>query len=124
MRTTAPSFFIGWDVGAWNCDKNRKTRDAIVILDEQLAIVGEPWHGNLRKAIAGAATTVDWFNALFRNCKSVFPSGHPRVTMAIDTPLGISEDFVALVTRQGFVEPNETSGLNSYHFSPHRTPPV
>jgi hypothetical protein len=27
------SFFIGWDVGGWNCDKNRESRDALVILD-------------------------------------------------------------------------------------------
>jgi hypothetical protein len=33
------SFSIGWDVGAWNYDKNSKSRDAIVILDETLAIV-------------------------------------------------------------------------------------
>lgn len=116
MQSTAPSFFIGWDVGAWNCDKNRKSRDAIVILDEQLAIVGEPWHGNLRKAIAGAATTVDWLKALFKNCKSEFPNRPPRVTMAIDTPLGFSEEFVALVTGKGCVEPHETFGLNRYLF--------
>ena len=29
----APAFFIGWDVGGWNCDKNGESRDAIVILD-------------------------------------------------------------------------------------------
>lgn len=26
--------FIGWDVGAWDCDKNSNSRDAILILDE------------------------------------------------------------------------------------------
>ncbi len=49
MKLATPSsYFVGWDVGAWNCDKNGTSRDAIVILDEQRVIVGEPWRGNLR----------------------------------------------------------------------------
>jgi len=51
------SFFIGWDVGGWNCDKNAKSRDAIVIFDEDLHIVGAPWRGNLRQAINAATTS-------------------------------------------------------------------
>ena len=29
-------FSIGWDVGGWNCDKNQRSRDAIVILNPDL----------------------------------------------------------------------------------------
>ena len=47
----APSFYIGWDVGGWNCEKNGKSRDAIVILDAALQIVGKPWRGNLRTTL-------------------------------------------------------------------------
>ena len=39
----AKQFFIGWDVGGWNCDRNRSSRDAIVILDTERRIVGTPW---------------------------------------------------------------------------------
>lgn len=112
----SPSFFIGWDVGGWNCDKNGKSRDAIVILDDTMAIVGQPWRGNLRECIAAATTTSDWLNALFAKCKAELPAGVVAVTMAIDTPLGLSDEFVALIARQGCVEPNETSGLNRYLF--------
>ena len=29
MSAAAPAeYFIGWDVGGWNCDKNAKSRDA------------------------------------------------------------------------------------------------
>lgn len=42
LNTASSSFFIGWDVGGWNCDKNGTSRDAIVILDDTLAIVGQP----------------------------------------------------------------------------------
>ena len=52
----SPASFIGWDVGGWNCDKNGKSRDAVVILDDTLTIVGQPWRGNLRNCIATATT--------------------------------------------------------------------
>lgn len=115
-QSAAQSFFIGWDVGGWNCDKNGKSRDAIVILDDKLAMVGQPWRGNLRECIATATTTSDWLKALFAKCKAELPTRAVAVTMAIDTPLGFSDGFVGLITRKGCVEPNETSGLNRYLF--------
>jgi len=118
MKATAASrsFSIGWDVGGWNCDRNGKSRDAIVILDNSMAMVGQPWRGNLRECIATATTTSDWLKALFAKCKAELSAGAVAVTMAIDTPLGFSDEFVALITWQGCVEPNETSGLNRYLF--------
>ena len=110
------AFSIGWDVGGWNCDKNGKSRDAIVILDDNLAIVGQPWRGNLRECITAATTTSDWLNALFAKCKVELPAGARAVTMAIDAPLGFSDEFVRLITWQGFAEPDATSGLNRYLF--------
>lgn len=117
MKPAAPqSFFIGWDVGGWNCDGNRKSRDAIVILDDTLAIVGEPWRGNLRESIAMATTTSDWLKALFAKCEAEPPEGTVTATMAIDAPLGFSDEFVDLITQQGYVEPDEASGQNRYLF--------
>ena len=115
-NAASPSYFIGWDVGAWNCDKNGKSRDAIVILDESLTIVGQPWRGNLRKSIATATTTNDWLNALFAKCEAEHPERSGRVTMAIDTPLGFPNEFIDLITRQRHAEPDETSGRNCYLF--------
>lgn len=109
-----PTFSIGWDVGAWNCDKNSKSRDAIVILDSMRAMVGQPWRGNLRECIAAANTTGDWLGALFAKCEANYPAGTAAVTMAIDTPLGFPDAFVGLITGRGPVEPHATSGLNSY----------
>ena len=59
MRDAEPftMFFVGWDVGGWNCDGNNKSRDAIVILDETRAIVGKPWRRNLRTQINAADST-------------------------------------------------------------------
>ena len=110
------SLSVGWDVGGWNCDKNSKSRDAIVILDDNLTIVGKPWRGSLRECINTASTTGDWLKALLAKCKSELPNQPLQVTMAIDTPLGFSEEFVALITGHGCVEPDETSGKNRYLF--------
>jgi hypothetical protein len=110
------SFFIGWDVGGWNCDKNALSRDAIVILDSTLTIVGKPWRGNLRECIARTSTTGDWVKAMFAKCFAAAPEPSVSVTMAIDTPLGFPEAFVRLVTHVGWSEPDATSGMNRYLF--------
>ena len=115
-KASRPSFFIGWDVGGWNCDDNPRSRDAIVILDDELAIVGKPWRGNLRKCIVDSITTSDWLTALFGKCEAQYPELPPSITMAIDAPLGFSDEFVNLITRKGFVEADRTSGLNRYLF--------
>lgn len=112
----APTFFIGWDVGGWNCDKNGESRDAIVILDASLAIVGKPWRGNLRASINSAKTSEGWVQALFALCGAVPPSARARITLAIDTPLGFSQAFVALVTGLKCVATVEGSATNPYLF--------
>ena len=114
--TKPNSYSIGWDVGGWNCDKNDTSRDAIVILDSAPTIVGKPWRGNLRECIRAVASTGDWLKALFAKCDAEFSDEPMLVTMAIDTPLGFSDEFVGLVNRRGHVEPDETSGLNRYLF--------
>ena len=111
----ASSFFIGWDVGGWNCDKNSKSRDALVILDTELKIIGQPWRGNLRAAINEATNSNDWISRLFALCRAKAPSAL-RVTLAIDTPLGFSEAFVRLVTQQGAAGEIGRSDTNPYLF--------
>lgn len=108
------SCYIGWDVGGWNCDRNAKSRDAIVILDEKLKIVGKPWRGNLRDDINNAATTREWIGALFSRCKATMPDYLSNITMAIDTPLGFSKEFVALITKAKPVDEIGESFTNRY----------
>lgn len=111
-----PSFFIGWDVGGWNCDHNGKSRDAIVILDSTLAIVGKPWRGNLRTHINESTNANDWIRKLFALCAADQSIDAEHVALAIDTPLGFSEEFVSLVTGLQCVGPLESSDTNSYLF--------
>ncbi len=94
--STSGDHFIGWDAGGWNCDKKPWSRDAIVILDSELAIVGEPRRGNLRKAINDSANTAELVRNLFRLCDAEVVSESSYVTMAIDMPQGLSEHFIEL----------------------------
>ena len=111
-------FFVGWDVGAWNCDANRNSRDALVILDSDGQIVGQPWGWrNLRQEINVATTTEQWLNALFRLCKTELPTHDYHVTMAIDTPLGLPSELVRLATDLSpWSGPIEESATNRYLF--------
>lgn len=113
---SASSYYLGWDVGGWNCDKNKSSRDGIVILDEGLAIVGESWRGNLRMTINEAATTRDWLTELFVLCEANPPAGSFDITMAIDTPLGFSQELVRLATHLTGVETMGVSSANPYLF--------
>jgi len=109
-------WFIGWDVGGWNCDKNPKSRDAIVILDANRKLVGRPWRGNLRKVINKHSTTYDWVVELFKLCRSDISLKDSSVTLAIDTPLGFSEAFLQLATETKPVTSIEESCTNPYLF--------
>jgi hypothetical protein len=92
------AYSIGWDVGGWNCDRNAKSRDAIVILDENLGVIGQPWRGNLRETINQASSSRNWVHQLFNLCKNSISDKNVAITLAIDIPLGFSTEFQNLIT--------------------------
>ncbi|MBY6212367.1 DUF429 domain-containing protein [Microbulbifer agarilyticus] len=110
------SLFIGWDVGGWNCDRNANSRDALVVLDSKRNILGRPWRGNLRLVINGASSTEVWIQALLDCCQVDLPGNPPPVVLAIDTPLGFSEQFRQLISGQGMAGPIEGWNTNPYLF--------
>ncbi len=109
-------WFIGWDVGGWNCDNNPKSRDAIVILDAKHEIVGMPWRGNLSECINCCSTSAEWIAALFDLCGSAVSPESGPVTLAIDTPLGFSDAFIQLVTQSKAAASIEAFNTNPYLF--------
>jgi hypothetical protein len=109
-------WFIGRDVGGWNCDKNQNSRDAIVILDADHQIVGSPWRGNLRECINNSSTTAEWDATLFEICGSGLSPESGSVTLGIDTPLGFSDAFLQLVTQGEAAALIEASNTNPYLF--------
>ncbi|WP_444919252.1 hypothetical protein [Microbulbifer sp. JMSA003] len=112
----AAPLFIGWDVGGWNCDRNANSRDALVVLDSECTILGQPWRGNLRKAINEAGNTQEWIRALLDYCKIETTSAIPAVVLAIDTPLGFSQAFRQLISGESVAGPIEDWNTNPYLF--------
>ena len=112
--------YVGWDVGGWNCDKNGKSRDALVVLDAEHRLLGQPWRGNLRHTINEAVTTHQWLKSLMMLCKveegviSQLPN--TEVVLAIDTPLGFSQPFQQLLSGQAVNDSIGTSATNPYLF--------
>jgi predicted nuclease with RNAse H fold len=92
------SLFLGWDVGAWNCDKNARSRDALCALkatSNGLAVVGIPFWGNLRETLVRyeGQRLIDEMLRLVK-AQSVGPS---RVTIAIDAPLAWPTEMLGLL---------------------------
>jgi len=90
-------WFVGWDVGGWNCDRNRNSRDALAVLsrqDDRLTACGEIFRGNIRQQINEFDTLVEIIN---ERCETEIIADD-SITLAIDTPLGMSNALVALLT--------------------------
>lgn len=58
------ALLIGWGVGGWDCDRNARNRDTVVVLDADRDILGQPWRRNLRRTINASGTTDDWIAGL------------------------------------------------------------
>jgi hypothetical protein len=91
--------FVGWDVGAWNCDRNRESRDALCALEvgeSGPVVVGKPWRGNIRDLLVAheGRALVDALLLLLE----ISVDDRRHVTFAIDTPLGWPRRMIELVT--------------------------
>ncbi|MGN7099909.1 hypothetical protein [Brevundimonas diminuta] len=82
--------FVGWDVGGWHCDRNRESRDALVVLtlgrDGQPTLAGRAWRGSLRSTLT-SHKGFDLVRAMLRHC-DVSLEGAEAIMIAIDAPLG------------------------------------
>ncbi len=116
---TAPqAWYIGWDVGAWNCENNANSRDALVVLNQQGELVGKPWRGNLRDTVAVVASYTDWLLTVAKLCQFDDTTNGAftmqKVVMAIDTPLGFSKGLLQLLQGEAVATPFTASCDNPY----------
>lgn len=107
------TYYIGWDVGAWHCDKRRQSCDAIAIVDRAAEPVGEPWRENLSGLIGAASHWREWAQLVFEGCKAGAPEPEARFVLAIDAPLAFPKDFVKLVSGRG-----TCAGIRTYAENP------
>ena len=90
-------YFVGWDVGGWNCDRNSKSRDAIVVINRSGTECGTPWRGNLRSTINENAHAADFLSALLTLCDIEYDRETVSATIAIDAPLAFPAAFYRLI---------------------------
>jgi hypothetical protein len=94
--TQARKFLMGWDVGGWHCDRNKLSRDGLVLLelvDDDLSAIGK-WRGNLRDTLV-ALTGVPLVRKMLALCQ-LHDAGSFDLTIAIDTPLGWPQAMLRL----------------------------
>ncbi len=95
--------FLGWDVGAWNCDQNRKSRDALCAIEVRESgplVVGRPWRGNVRDVLVAEGDAL--IAALMKLLDVTVDDWH-HLTIAIDTPLGWPTRMLDLVRNGSIV---------------------
>lgn len=105
---------IGWDVGGWNCDKNRDSRDALVMRDSNGALIGAPWRGNMRYLLNVARSTNEFVRGLLDLCrvpKDFFPD---EAVIAIDAPLAFPSALIALLSGRSHVAQIGANSENPY----------
>lgn len=100
MRTVEMHYFVGWDVGGWNCGKKSKSQDAVAVLDlngNRLRLCGrkrkEVCRGNIREAI----NKHNELHTLLNELCGTRIGDDDEITLAIDTPLGFPLAVQALV---------------------------
>ncbi len=116
ISASSSPLLIGWDVGAWNCDKNPNSRDALVVLDRQRKLMGKPWRGSLRRLINQSADTDDFVHRLMGLCELEVHDRSAPVVLAIDTPLGFSQGFIDLLVHGHAADTIDRSSENPYLF--------
>jgi len=103
------TYYLGWDVGAWHCDKNSNSRDAIEILmkesdDKETTKINKPYWGNLKNTILAATDTKHFIQEIFALCKVEqnvdFKNDH--FILAIDAPLGFPKGVKKLLNSEMF----------------------
>lgn len=108
--------FVGWDVGGWHCDRNRESRDALVVLtlgaDGQPVLTGKAWRGSLRPTLM-RHSGVDLVRAMLRHC-DVSLDVAEAVMIAIDAPLGWPRAMLDLANGRGLTEVSDSDFENPY----------
>src|SRR5437588_50153 len=82
-------YYVGWDVGAWNCGTKSKSRDALAVLmvgEDRPILTGKSvFRGSLREDI----NKLDGLHSLVNGRCGTTIAPDDEIIIAIDTPLGL-----------------------------------
>lgn len=108
--------FVGWDVGGWHCDRNRESRDALVVLqlnsESKPVLIGKAWRGSLRPVLAAHRGTA-LMGEMLRLC-DVDITETAEIMIAIDAPLGWPSSMLSLANGGGIAEVSDKDDGNVY----------
>jgi hypothetical protein len=107
---------VGWDVGAWHCDRPNGSQDALVVKDGANGDVGTPWRGNISAVLKSAKTSLKFIDEIRRVCAVPVGLSPDKVVVAIDAPLGFPAAVVSLLTEKPLQEFVGGSAENPYLF--------
>ena len=102
------TYYVGWDVGAWNCSggKNPQSHDAIAVFDKDFNFVSCGL-GNIKASLLDSTNFADFLSKFVVSDKEknelpiTFDEQNDRFIIAIDAVLGWPTSFLRLLT-----EPN------------------
>jgi predicted nuclease with RNAse H fold len=83
-------YFVGWDVGAWNCRRTSGSQDALVVLASENStpkLCGRVFRGPLRSEIA----EIESLPRLLGHICELETHPNDEFVIGIDTPLGLPE---------------------------------
>jgi|GEM_PF-3211548 len=68
------TYYVGWDVGAWQCKENSKSHDAIAVFDERFELVSYGC-GNVKDKLRGSKDFAEFLSKFTKNVpdKKNFP---------------------------------------------------
>ncbi len=91
------TYYVGWDVGAWHCDKKAtaKSHDAIIVFDENFNFKS-CGRGNINESLKCSGNIID-FLCNFTNLEKV-DYNEVQFIIAIDAVLGWPYEFFKLLT--------------------------
>jgi hypothetical protein len=112
------TLYIGWDVGAWHCDRPAGSQDAFCILERkqgarELDFLGVS-RGNFRQDLLNINDCESFVKAAFKCVKAkVQPDVRSNVIVAIDAPLGVPQAFRELIVNHRPYERVEKEAINN-----------
>lgn len=110
-------YYVGWDVGAWHCDDNPASRDALAVIYRQPNFCWKRkiFTGSFRSDLVtheGAKLILTMMQ-----CSGMTLGLDDSITLAIDTPLGWPEEMVTLVAKGTLAShPVDDHGSNPFLF--------
>lgn len=112
------TYYLGWDVGAWHCDKNSKSRDANIVLERgSKKPLGKPYWGNLKNTLLATTDAKHFIQEIFALCKvdQKIDFENDQFFLAIDAPLGFPQGVKKLLNSAKFnpFEESEKSTVNA-----------